>query len=90
MTLQNAAYGLDVSAICLWRLERFEEAEAVFERLLCMNPSGNLGIRFLLPQVRGKKHPAQAVVAYLVTRKTSGHRRRSSSLMPARPNASLS
>jgi Tetratricopeptide repeat len=37
--------------LCLWRLERYEEAEAVFERLLWMSPSDNLGIRFLLPRV---------------------------------------
>jgi hypothetical protein len=41
--------------LCLWRLERFEEAEGVFVRLLWMSPSDNLGIRFLLPQVRAKK-----------------------------------
>jgi tetratricopeptide (TPR) repeat protein len=38
--------------LCLWRLERFEEAEAVFERLLWMSPSDNLGVRFLLPEVK--------------------------------------
>jgi tetratricopeptide (TPR) repeat protein len=41
--------------LCLWRLERYEEAEALFERLLWMSPSDNLGIRFLLPQVRARK-----------------------------------
>jgi hypothetical protein len=41
--------------LCLWRLERYEEAEALFERLLWMSPSDNLGIRFLLPQVRAGK-----------------------------------
>jgi hypothetical protein len=41
--------------LCLWRLERFEEAEGVFIRLLWMSPSDNLGVRFLLPQVRAKK-----------------------------------
>jgi tetratricopeptide (TPR) repeat protein len=39
----------------LWRLERFEEAEALFMRLLWMSPSDNLGIRFLLPPVRARK-----------------------------------
>jgi tetratricopeptide (TPR) repeat protein len=38
--------------LCLWRLHRFEEAEAVFERLLWMSPSDNLGIRLLLPDVK--------------------------------------
>jgi hypothetical protein len=41
--------------LCLWRLERFEEAEAVFIRLLWMSPSDNLGVRFLLPAVRARK-----------------------------------
>jgi tetratricopeptide (TPR) repeat protein len=38
--------------LCLWRLEQFEEAEAVFERLLWMSPSDK-GIRLLLPEVKG-------------------------------------
>jgi hypothetical protein len=41
--------------LCLWRLERFEEAESVFERLLWMSPSDNLGIRFLLPPVKARE-----------------------------------
>lgn len=41
--------------LCLWRLKRFEEAEAVFERLLWMSPSDNLGVRFLLPEVKAGK-----------------------------------
>jgi hypothetical protein len=41
--------------LCLWRLERFEEAEALFMRLLWMSPSDNLGIRFLLPPVQARK-----------------------------------
>jgi tetratricopeptide (TPR) repeat protein len=41
--------------LCLWRLERFEEAEAIFIRLLWMSPSDNLGVRFLLPPVRARK-----------------------------------
>jgi hypothetical protein len=41
--------------LCLWRLERFEEAEALFMRLLWMSPSDNLGVRFLLPSVRTRK-----------------------------------
>jgi hypothetical protein len=43
------------SGLCLWRLERFEEAEVVFERLLWMSPSDNLGVRFLLPQVQARR-----------------------------------
>ncbi|WP_242466939.1 cytoplasmic protein [Ectothiorhodospira shaposhnikovii] len=39
--------------LCLWRLQRWEEAEHVFERILLMNPLDNQGIRFLLPAVRG-------------------------------------
>jgi tetratricopeptide (TPR) repeat protein len=41
--------------LCLWRVERFAEAEAVFERLLWINPSDNLGIRFLLPHVKARE-----------------------------------
>jgi tetratricopeptide (TPR) repeat protein len=41
--------------LCLWRLEQFEEAEALFTRLLWMSPSDNLGIRFLLHPVRARK-----------------------------------
>lgn len=41
--------------LCLWRLERFEEAEGVFMRLLWMSPSDNLGARFLLRPVRARK-----------------------------------
>lgn len=36
-------------------LERFEEAEALFMRLLWMSPSDNLSTRFLSPQVRARK-----------------------------------
>ena len=38
--------------LCLWRLERFEEAERVFERMLWLNPSDNQGARFLIYDVR--------------------------------------
>lgn len=41
--------------LCLWRLERWEEAVRVFERMLWMNPSDNQGIRFLLPDVRARE-----------------------------------
>jgi len=38
--------------LCLWRLERFDEAEQVFERMLWLNPSDNQGVRFLIEAVR--------------------------------------
>ncbi len=38
--------------LCLWRLGRDEEAAALFERMLWLNPTDNQGIRFLLPEVR--------------------------------------
>jgi tetratricopeptide (TPR) repeat protein len=38
--------------LCLWRLRRFDEAEKLFDRMLWLNPSDNLGVRFLLPKVR--------------------------------------
>ncbi len=41
--------------LCLWRMERFEEAEKLFMRLLWMSPSDNLGVRFLLSPVRARK-----------------------------------
>ena len=40
--------------LCMWRLERFEEAERVFERMLWLNPSDNQGIRFLIDDVRAR------------------------------------
>jgi hypothetical protein len=40
---------------CLWRLERWDEAERVFERMLWLNPSDNQGIRCLLPEVRARE-----------------------------------
>jgi len=43
-------YGLS-----LWRLERFDEALAIFERLLWHNPIDNLGARFLVDQVLAGK-----------------------------------
>lgn len=33
--------------LCLWRLGRTDEALAVFERILALNPDDNQGIRFL-------------------------------------------
>jgi hypothetical protein len=41
-------------ALCLWRLERFKEAERVFERMLWLNPSDNQGVRFLIDDVRAR------------------------------------
>ena len=43
------SYGL-----CLWRLERWDEAARVFERLLWTNPSDNQGVRAILPRVRAR------------------------------------
>ncbi len=40
--------------LCLWRLERFEEAERVFERMLWLNPSDYQGARFLIYDVRAR------------------------------------
>jgi len=40
---------------CLWRLERFEEAESVFDRMLWLNLGDHQGIRFLLPKVRSRQ-----------------------------------
>jgi len=38
--------------LCLWRLERFEEAERVFDKMLLLNPTDNQGIRFLIDEVK--------------------------------------
>jgi hypothetical protein len=38
--------------LCLWRLDRHDEAAAVFERMLWLNPTDNQGIRFLFAEVR--------------------------------------
>ena len=40
--------------LCLWRLDRFEEAARIFERMLWLNPSDNQGVRFLIDEVRAK------------------------------------
>lgn len=37
--------------LCLWRLDRFEEAENIFKRMLWLNPSDNQGVRFLIDDV---------------------------------------
>ena len=42
-------------ALCLWRLKRFDEAAAVFTRMLWMNPSDNQGARFNLSEVLARK-----------------------------------
>jgi tetratricopeptide (TPR) repeat protein len=41
--------------LCLWRLEQFEEAERVFDRLLWLNPADTQGIRFHIASVRARK-----------------------------------
>ncbi len=41
--------------LCLWRLQRFVEAEHLFSRMLCLNPPDNQGVRFLIEEVRAKK-----------------------------------
>jgi tetratricopeptide (TPR) repeat protein len=38
--------------LCLWRLKRFEEAERVFNRMLCLDPPDSLGVRFLIDDVK--------------------------------------
>ncbi len=38
--------------LCLWKLGRIQEAAAVFERLLWLNPTDNQGIRFLIGPVK--------------------------------------
>ena len=40
--------------LCLWRLNRFDEAAAVFTSMLWLNPSDNQGARFNLNAVRNK------------------------------------
>jgi tetratricopeptide (TPR) repeat protein len=42
-------------ALCLWRLERWDEAERVLERLLWLNPSDEQGMRLILPDVRDRE-----------------------------------
>ena len=41
--------------ICLWRLERFAEAEIVFSRMLRLNPNDNQGVRFLVEPVKERQ-----------------------------------
>jgi hypothetical protein len=40
--------------LCLWRLKRFKEAAAVFDRMLWLNPSDNQGVRLIVDKVRAK------------------------------------
>ena len=40
--------------LCLRRLERFDDADRVFDRMLWLNPSDNQGVRFLTGEVRAK------------------------------------
>jgi tetratricopeptide (TPR) repeat protein len=40
--------------LCLWRLERFDDAATVFERMLRLNPSDNQGVRFLIDSIRAR------------------------------------
>lgn len=46
--------------LALWRLDRFEEAEAVFQRLIRLNPSDNQGARFNLGEVRARRSWVQS------------------------------
>jgi tetratricopeptide (TPR) repeat protein len=41
--------------LCLWRLNRFEEAGRLFERMLWLNPADNQGVRFLIQEVRARR-----------------------------------
>ena len=36
----------------LWRLGRYDEAARILERMLCLNPSDNQGVRSLVDAVR--------------------------------------
>lgn len=42
-------------ALCLWRLERWEQAERLFDRMLWLNPSDNQGVRSVLSDVRAHR-----------------------------------
>jgi hypothetical protein len=41
--------------LCLWRLDRWEEAERVFDRMLWLNPSDNQAVRSVLPDIRARR-----------------------------------
>jgi hypothetical protein len=38
--------------LCLWRLDQFDAAKRVFDRMLWLNPSDNQGVRLLIDDVR--------------------------------------
>jgi hypothetical protein len=40
--------------LCLWRLERFDEAARIFDRMLWLNPTDNQGARALIGPVRAR------------------------------------
>jgi tetratricopeptide (TPR) repeat protein len=40
--------------LCLWRLGCFDEAARIFNRLLWLNPPDNLGVRFIIDDVKVK------------------------------------
>jgi hypothetical protein len=42
-------------SLCLWRLQRFDEATQIFDRMLWLNPADNQGARFVIDSVRAKK-----------------------------------
>ena len=46
---------LNGTGLCLWRLNRFAEAERVFDRMLWLNPTDNQGVRSLIDEVRARK-----------------------------------
>jgi hypothetical protein len=41
--------------LCLWRMERWEDAARVFDQMLWLTPSDNLGVRSLLPAVQARE-----------------------------------
>ncbi len=41
--------------LCLWRLDRFEEAERAFDRMLWLNPADSQGVRFNIAEVRARR-----------------------------------
>ncbi|MGD8520720.1 MAG: cytoplasmic protein [Desulfobacterales bacterium] len=38
--------------LCLWRLDQFDAAESIFDRMLWLNPSDNQGVRFIIDDIR--------------------------------------
>jgi hypothetical protein len=47
--------------LCLWRLERYAAARAIFERMLALNPGDNQGARFCLEEVMEERRWEEAV-----------------------------